>query len=35
MIIYFPLGKWDTQKGEMVEIKKNRKNGHWKRKSME
>lgn len=22
MIIYFPLGKWDTQKGEILEIKK-------------
>lgn len=21
MIIYFPLGKWDTQKGEILEIK--------------
>ena len=22
MIIYFPLGKWDTQKGEILEIQK-------------
>lgn len=25
MIIYFPLGKWDTQKGEMLEIKYRKK----------